>query len=651
MLSSVCLGDGIDLSDPRIAKAVQDSVYGKDPKKKEEARAKLKDLVNPPAYTGNPDYQEPTDLEELAAYRKFMTATTQEDRVKYLEEYTKLSEPIPPYLGDNNAPTFKPLLRKYHEAMTASTPEERARKLEEAVRYAREYNLVPFVESTDTKTTFLDTIKDYTSGDDKGCWFCDIFDVLFNMSNDVSSRLYEPVKNVAIYLVAMGFACYVLFKMITYYISFGAIDPRNFFTELLRPFLYMIFAIILIVNIQQFYTYFITPVTEMTVSFVEQVIEKAGNGTVGEFKQYTSSLGQVTAGSHCGEGGYKDKGFGLGQGVHDAIKCVMQKVSASLLVHMAIGSTFIQDSWGYGKFIFPLWNMLGVGLMIYTCTFIIFLSFPFKLVDAMIRVTFVMALLPLWIICWIFPSSRKFSTKALEMFLNALIVFISLSACMVMIFHILEVSMTNMGDMGKFMGHLTKGEVIEAWNMAYFGGKFFSVYFALMVICFALLKKIESFASHFVSAGNLGVGDAMEKATLSFAVQKPLSMVAKPVMNKIVEKAGDGIGGALAKGYQGIKGAFSKEDKSSPEGENGGNPDPNQSQRPSNVRRFNPNQPNMGSEGERKPGDSGRGSAGGRGLHPSGEGNKKSKRKFNWRFWRWFRKKPNPEKPDGRGGK
>ena len=504
------------------------------------------------------------------------------------------------------------------------------------------------------KITFNETLRDYLSDED-GCWFCDIFDVLFNMSNDVSSRLYEPVKNVAIYLVAMGFACYVLFKMVTYYISFGAIDPRNFFTELLRPFLYMIFAIILIVNIQQFYTYFITPVTEMTVSFAEQVIEKAGTGTVGEFKQYTSSLGQVTASSQCGTGGYKDKGFGLGQGVHDAIKCVIQKVSASLLVHMAIGSTFIQDSWGYGKFIFPLWNMLGVGLMIYTCTFIIFLSFPFKLVDAMIRVTFVMALLPIWIICWIFPSSRKFSTKALEMFLNALIVFISLSACMVMIFHILEVSMASMGDMGKFMGHLTKGEVIEAWNMAYFGGKFFSVYFALMVICFALLKKIESFASHFVSAGNLGVGDAMEKATLSFAVQKPLSMVAKPVMNKIVEKTGDGIGGALAKGYHGIKGAFSKEDKSSPEGENGGNPDPNQSQRPSNVRRFEPNQPNTGTGGEgnpgQQPGGGGQGSAGGRRIHPSGEDNKKPKRRFNWRFWRWFRKKKNPERPDGRGGR
>ena len=67
------------------------------------------------------------------------------------------------------------------------------------------------------------------------------------------------------------------------------------------------------------------------------------------------------------------------------------------------------------------------GILIIVFSFLFFISFPFKLIDLVIRLCFLLALFPIYVFFWTFPITRQFVGSAKTMLINLMFTFIALT--------------------------------------------------------------------------------------------------------------------------------------------------------------------------------------------------------------------------------
>ena len=190
-----------------------------------------------------------------------------------------------------------------------------------------------------------------------------------------------------------------------------------------------------------------------------------------------------------------------------------------MIQYLALSATFVKDSFSMGwKNILPHWSMLGVGLCLFVSTFGVFLGFPFKLIDAMFRLMFICALMPLWVILWVLPATRDYSKKAFDMFLHVLITFICLSVILLMVLTILSVAIDQVANNQDFWNKMMSGKTKEALSYVNWDKGTFFTMLAMSFLALSLVGKTESFVDQFAggSAGS-GVGEALQGRALAGA--------------------------------------------------------------------------------------------------------------------------------------
>ena len=369
---------------------------------------------------------------------------------------------------------------------------------------------------------------------DGGCWFCKIFTTLFVAINNITAALVDVLTRDCLKLLGLGLGFYILFKVLKAVISFGEIDPKQFFTDLFMPVLKCLVAVAVLANLSNFYEQIVNPLAGLSIGFATEITSAGRSTGLSDITQITSSGGTTTVIDACSSssgssGSLKNAVFG--EEVNDAIQCFLKTASLSLIQYMALGATFISDSFilGYMKF-FPHWSMLLVGICLFVGTFGIFISFPFKLVDGMFRLMFVSALMPLWVVLWVLPATRDYSKKAFDMFLNVMVTFIVLSVILLMCLTILSAALGDLANNSDFWQLLMKGKTKDALNMIDWSTGTFFTMLAMTFLALSLVGKTESFVNNFVggSAGG-GMGSALE-ATAMAGVGLVGSKVAKPIL-------------------------------------------------------------------------------------------------------------------------
>lgn len=285
-------------------------------------------------------------------------------------------------------------------------------------------------------------IRDAFTSIDNGCLFCSIFSKLFDAINTFAYSISSGLADTFIKLLSLLLLFYILFKVLQAVFSFSEIDPKKFLTDLFMPVIKAIIAIIVLMDINGkfggssvFYNQIISPLTELSIGFSNE-IQKTDTIQVLQVTQSGGNVQTVNAcqGTSSISGGVKAP---LGKGVNEAIQCFLMTISVSLVNYVSMGASFIADCWDKGGF--PNVKMFLLGLCIFIPTFIIYLSFPFKLLDGIFQLMFVFALMPLWVILWVLPATRDYSNKAFKMFMRVLITFICLSVVMLMTLKILAV--------------------------------------------------------------------------------------------------------------------------------------------------------------------------------------------------------------------
>ncbi len=361
--------------------------------------------------------------------------------------------------------------------------------------------------------SFNDILNSFYSLND-GTWFGPVFNTLFNSINQLVVATNENLSGSVVLILSLLLAFYILFTVTKAVVSFSPIEPSKLISDIFFPVGRCIIAMWAIKNWQYIFSDMISPLLNLGITFGNEIIAKVQTTTAYK-ASLSSGVEYMTA--TCRVAG----NAGLDKTVCDSIQTFLATVASNLLVWMAFGATMITDCWDKGWMgVLPSFKMFIMGLLLFIFTFMVYVSFPLKLIDALFRLMFVVVLFPLWCAFWVVPQTRKYFGKALEMFLNVLATFLSASVVLVMVISILG-SLFDGLNMSKIIKLLQEGKGEAAMKEIDFStsGLFYSI--CLLFMSFHLVSKVDYFANIFVKQDSLGIGGAVSKATTNVLAASP----------------------------------------------------------------------------------------------------------------------------------
>ncbi|MGN1063754.1 MAG: hypothetical protein ACI4QM_05490 [Alphaproteobacteria bacterium] len=425
-------------------------------------------------------------------------------------------------------------------------------------------------------------------GDGSGyCWFCPILGSLFDALNKLVTYMVAQMASIFLGLMGVGLLFSIAFKVGKMVTQLQAVDVMQFMTDMFKHLGRAIIASALLLYTFSIFTFLLNPLLSLSMSVTQDILSQVGTG--GTITSASQDGGVSTQGlcADLNVGGKlqtdlssADRNSAFGDGLKSGMQCMLRNVSASLVFGLTLGRTFWDIGWSIysnGEFKLPDFYLVILGATIMIGYFLILLAFPFKLIDALIRLAFVCALAPLWIILWVFPPTVGYTKKAWDMFLSTCLIFICLGVVLALIMMLLQSAIPNREAL---IGVLMADKIVEAQKMIPISGSAFLVTLGACCIGYKMLGMATTLASSFIGAiPNLGIGNAMQsmsvKATMAATpYAKAAGRKAKAMGDKALDKMGVspekrtwmkqggvgvalwGVGGALpALGYIGFLGA------------------------------------------------------------------------------------------------
>ena len=272
-----------------------------------------------------------------------------------------------------------------------------------------------------------------------GCWFCPVFSSIFNFCDAFAAEIYTKLRGYFLSLFIIGSFVWLLFHVGKLFFSFHGPNLGEFMTKMFKTLgVILLTGMFLVPDISFMSGYFVDIPLLFGFDLNAKVL-KAGDfapNDLSYYKQFTSAKGiddkDVKTEDICKaikqDLQTKYKGKVLSLDVHSEFICFVKKVSLRLIKGIAMGMTFIAESWGKGALkIFPSFSMIMVGILIMVSYFALFIMIPFHLINLVLKLCFVIIMLPVFVICFPFSATRGYTKKGWNMLLSVLIEFITLS--------------------------------------------------------------------------------------------------------------------------------------------------------------------------------------------------------------------------------
>ena len=352
----------------------------------------------------------------------------------------------------------------------------------------------------------------------RGSWLSPVFESLFNATNELTVKLNTNLGADVVKILYILMLFYILYTVTKTLVSFSPIEPSKLVSELFFPLGRCLLAVWAIKNWQVMFDLFVTNLLNAGITFGNEIAKYAGSGPA---ESYVASLsgGKEAAAITCSSASTVNGGLSIS--VCNSIQSFLTTVSQNLIVWMAVGATFVYDSFAEGWMgILPSFSMIFIGLVMFIFAFLVYVSFPLKFIDVLFRLMFVLALFPLWCAFWVIPQTRNYTKNAFNMFLNVLATFICAAVVLVMVIGILT-SLFKGIDFSGLISLLKEGKTKDA--MAKIGFSTSSLFYStcLLFMAFHLVGKIEYFTNLFVKQDSLGIGAGMSKATTTVIQSSP----------------------------------------------------------------------------------------------------------------------------------
>lgn len=351
------------------------------------------------------------------------------------------------------------------------------------------------------------------------CWFCGLYETLFEAMNSLATNIAKGMITPFITLLGVGVLFYIGFKVAGTIGKLQEVDLMQFLGDIFKHCGRAIVAAAIIYGSVQIFSIIITPILAYFFLLTIKIIDTGGGGNSFVVKMTTGAMeGLTSVLSGGGSSGFMDASASLqfvdsgtmafSNDLKEAILNVLRQVSANLIAGMLLGAAIV--GLALTDLLFNMMansQLLLTGVCIFGTYFIIYVSVPFKLIDCMVRLTFVAALMPLWVILWVFPPTVQYTKNAWEMLLNCGATFLCMGVILVMVFRIMEHMMPDIGDL---LGYLIAGFVPKVAENAQITNPHVLLTFALGKLCTGMIKESSTIAQQIVKSYGTGIGQGVE---------------------------------------------------------------------------------------------------------------------------------------------
>lgn len=246
------------------------------------------------------------------------------------------------------------------------------------------------------------------------CWFCSLFENIYTSAGEYAMTGYNAVAEGCRALIAIGLGLWFAFESLKTLSQVSAFQPGAFWKKVTGRMFAGVFAIALLSsNAIDVYGYLISPIILAAVGFGSALLPLDASG--GRICIPASSTPTYEVGN------------ALPIEAREALGCMMQNMNDAVADAMGWGVALIINSSGQGFLgVLPDIGMLISGAIIAFMFFLILIVMPIYMVDSVIRLGIVGALLPVFIVAWVFPLTKHFSKAGFTMLINSMVQLITM---------------------------------------------------------------------------------------------------------------------------------------------------------------------------------------------------------------------------------
>lgn len=408
----------------------------------------------------------------------------------------------------------------------------------------------------DEAPDFVATLKEFagTGLGTYGCFFCPIYDVLFDALNNLATNVANKTADLFLLITGVGLLFLIAIKVGRLVTQMQEVDVMQFLEDLFKPLGRAMIATALLAFPLSIYYYLVSPVVQLSLTTANVIYTEAGAKELTVVK-LARDQGGVNLTVTCDKpaiqvAGTPDKAFS--PSVKESMICNLRQVTASLVVPMVLGSLLFLVSWFTGIFgVIPNFVLMGVAFILIGFYFCMLVSYATKFLDALMRLAFVGALMPLWIVLWIFPATAGYTKKAWDQLIGACFLFLSVN--IVAAFILIMLDSAQFPD--RFIDLLVQGEYMGAVAELTVSMVIACV---LPFICMPLLGSAETLSGEIVGAQSLGLSEAADKhvATPMINMAKGAAVTSGATVGAVAKATKAGVssrrnGGSFRAGFGG----------------------------------------------------------------------------------------------------
>lgn len=346
----------------------------------------------------------------------------------------------------------------------------------------------------------------FTEDLDGYCWFCPIARTLFRAADTVCLTIQLKMRNVLLMLLGVGTLFFIAFKVASTVIKLQEVDLMQFMGEMFKTLGRVIIAAALLTEVDFISRELLTPILGFALQFSLELLD---NMTIHN-KLYTSLNKSMDFSTDATYQSNLAKAWAYipGQGVlsgylEQSVIAVMARASANFVVGMAVGLVLMMISTLSSMVLPDFQNALSGGIIFFSFA-ALYITVPFQLINYVVQLAFVVALLPFWIILWVFPITGQYVKNAFNMFLQTSLSFMVFGVMLVLVMQLVGKMLPNSSDI---LNEMIPGyEWIAGRHASALSGSIL-VTLALSFLCKELLKGAAELSSRITQVYGISMGE------------------------------------------------------------------------------------------------------------------------------------------------
>ena len=341
------------------------------------------------------------------------------------------------------------------------------------------------------------------------CPLCEVFEVILNTDSRVAHIAWEAAAKPLQKVVLIFFAVMLAIETLKAVSALAGSGITSYLKSIFTHGLKVAIAFYILGNASVIYGYFISPVIKGGLEMGEIFLQMGGAENAGACQL------------NAEEGNFAEvQGFELDSSLLSNILSAVRCFNNSSVIMPAVGRALICHGWANDGSFLPDLNMWFAGLITYVFGLAIWLAMAFYLIDCTVQLGMVCALMPLFVACWPFKMTQKYTMTGVKMIMNTFFVYVLMGVVMLVGLEIVGFSLSGGSpdsDMSTYISMLNQGDtdMDKLKKMVSLDGEAILILIACCIMAMKLVAQANGAAGKFSSGSGSSIGSKMGGAASS----------------------------------------------------------------------------------------------------------------------------------------